>query len=64
MSGSFLELLDMSLWLIMSNVVLNVVVQSNEIENLFDKIESGLVKNPISEDYKLLIRNLLNTLFA
>ena len=54
----------MSLWLIMSNVVLNVVVQSNEIENLFDKIESGLVKNPISEDYKLLIRNLLNTLFA
>jgi len=40
------------------------VVKSSEIENLFEKVESGCVKKRITEDYKLLIRNLLYTVFA
>merc|ERR1719232_1246864 len=40
------------------------VVKSSEIEHLFEKVESGCVKKRITEDYKLLIRNLLYTVFA
>ena len=40
------------------------VVKPEELETLFEKLESDLVPKENTKDYKLMIRNLLYTIFA